>query len=158
MMKRVLRRRAMLGVAVCLSFGLAGCDSGQNLGPNLDLSKLLSAPANPAEPGEAAAPPRASVPQLARFQDMRQADVEALVGNPDFRRVEPPAELWQYRTAECVVDLFFYGQGEDRRVVHEDARINAVATAARSSRIACAAEGARLGAGRVGRRLVPIRT
>jgi hypothetical protein len=136
MMKPVLRRCAAIGVAVGLSVGLAGCDSSQNG----DLTNFLSAlvPATPAAPAasapEAVPPPQASaipgaqaaaiptVPQLARFHDMRAADVEALVGDPDFRRVEPPAELWQYRTAECVVDLFFYGQGEDRRVVHEDAR------------------------------------
>jgi hypothetical protein len=76
---------------------------------------------SPAPPDEkvAAIPPS---PQLARFRDLRATEVEALVGGPDFRRVEPPAELWQYRTADCVVDLFFYGKGDNRRVVRADGR------------------------------------
>lgn len=61
-------------------------------------------------------------PQLTKFHNMRASEVEALVGEPDFRRVEPPAELWQYRSAECVVDLFLYGQGDGMHVTHEDAR------------------------------------
>ncbi len=61
-------------------------------------------------------------PQLARLHNKSTAEVQAMVGNPDFRRVEPPGELWQYRSQECVVDLFFYGANDDRRVVRIDGR------------------------------------
>jgi hypothetical protein len=128
MLKPGWRGRVGIGVVGC-ALALAGCDSN----PKLDLSNLFSQLV-PATPKPAATPAIApmptpeqmaampSPPQLARFHHMRGAEVEALVGGPDFRRVEPPAELWQYRTADCVVDLFFYGKGDDRRVVHEDAR------------------------------------
>ena len=53
---------------------------------------------------------------------MSADDVVALLGEPDFRRVEPPAEVWQYRGADCVVDLFLYRHGDDFRVTREDAR------------------------------------
>jgi hypothetical protein len=82
----------------------AGCEANSN-----------TAPAK-------AQPVAASLPFLARFHNLTPEGVEALVGEPDFRRVEPPAELWQYRTEQCVVDLFFYGDGQGRRVVLADAR------------------------------------
>ncbi len=34
--------------------------------------------------------------------------VTTLLGAPDFRRVDKPAELWQYRHDKCSVDLFLY--------------------------------------------------
>ncbi len=63
----------------------------------------------------------------------------ALLGDPELRRQEPPAEVWQYRNAACVLDIFFYpeggpeggperrpdgdGRGAARqRVVHSEAR------------------------------------
>jgi hypothetical protein len=122
------KRRRKIGAAICLSLALAGCEGN----PDFDLAKLFSqsTPAAPAQasspapdvlPPEPAAVPPPS-PQLARFRNLRAVDVEALVGSPDFRRVEPPGELWQYRTAICVVDLFFYGKGEERRVIRADGR------------------------------------
>ena len=61
-------------------------------------------------------------PQLARLNNRSIAEVQAIVGNPDFRRVEPPGELWQFRSQECVVDVFFYGAGDNRRVVRVEGR------------------------------------
>jgi hypothetical protein len=72
-----------------------------------------------------AAPQRAATErslQLAKFQNMSASDVVALIGEPDFRLVESPAEMWQYRSADCVVDLFLYHSGDEFRVTDEDAR------------------------------------
>jgi len=118
MVKGTLRRCGVVGAAGAgLLLALAGCDANQDF----DVAKLLAPP--PATGAAAArdlSSPEAVAtsppPQLARFRNLRAADVEALVGSPDFRRVEPPGELWQYRTAACVVDIFFYGKGDDRRV------------------------------------------
>jgi hypothetical protein len=49
-------------------------------------------------------------------------EVVALLGEPDFRRAEPPAELWQYRTADCVLDLFLYGDAAGAHVLHSETR------------------------------------
>ncbi len=125
-MNAVLRRCLGLGAAVACAAALCACDADQKM----DLNSLLNfpAPTQAAKAPAAAKPPPTQTaalppsPALSRLQDMKQPQVEALVGSPDFRRVEPPAELWQYRTADCVVDLFFYGKDDDRRVVHEDAR------------------------------------
>ena len=61
-------------------------------------------------------------PPLARLNDKSIAEIQAIVGSPDFRRVEPPGELWQFRSQECVVDVFFYGAGDNRRVVRIEGR------------------------------------
>ena len=48
--------------------------------------------------------------------------VEALLGAPDFRRAEPPAELWQYRGADCVLDVFLYDGANGFHVVRSETR------------------------------------
>ncbi len=37
-----------------------------------------------------------------------EAGLEGLFGAPTFLRRDPPAELWQYHTDACVLDLFLY--------------------------------------------------
>jgi len=46
------------------------------------------------------------------------------LGQPFFKRTEGGAELWQYKTAECVLNIFIYEdfEGGQRRVLHFDAR------------------------------------
>lgn len=46
----------------------------------------------------------------------------ALLGEPELRRQEAPAEVWQYRTDWCVLDLYLYREGGDRKVVYTEAR------------------------------------
>lgn len=105
---RAIRGRRFCAVlCITLATVAAGCEANPHVG--------AAAPAS-------AQSPAATAPLLALFHNLTTEKVEALVGEPDFRRVEPPAELWQYRTEECVVDLFFYGEGQNRRVVLADAR------------------------------------
>ncbi|MHA1598608.1 MAG: hypothetical protein ACTSV1_07785 [Alphaproteobacteria bacterium] len=40
------------------------------------------------------------------------ARLTALFGAPDFRRIDAPAQLWQYRTGVCLLDLFLYPDAE----------------------------------------------
>jgi hypothetical protein len=47
--------------------------------------------------------------------------VIALYGEPDFRRTDPPAALWQYRGADCVLDLFLYPEAGAYRVIASQA-------------------------------------
>jgi hypothetical protein len=62
------------------------------------------------------------VPDLGKLSGMSASDLISLIGKPDFRRVEPPAELWQYRSVDCVLDIFLYGDGPGYRVVHAETR------------------------------------
>lgn len=36
-------------------------------------------------------------------------EVEGWLGEPQLKRRDPPAEMWQYRAPACVVDFFLYG-------------------------------------------------
>lgn len=67
-----------------------------------------------------AAPSR--LPAIGELAGMAPPEILALLGKPDLQREEPPAEIWQYRTADCVLDLFFYRQGDDLRLVHAETR------------------------------------
>jgi len=49
---------------------------------------------------------------------MTETDLRSALGKPDFRRNEPPAEVWQYRGDTCVLDVFLYRQGDTYRVVY----------------------------------------
>ena len=53
--------------------------------------------------------------------------IQALLGLPDFRRRDPPAELWQYAGPGCILDAFLYAEdGGALRVKHVEARSHSV--------------------------------
>jgi hypothetical protein len=60
-------------------------------------------------------------PDINKLAGLKPSDVLAMLGNPDLRRTEPPAELWQYRAADCVLNLFFYDEAGDYRLTHIEA-------------------------------------
>ncbi len=43
-------------------------------------------------------------------------EAERRLGPADFRRHDPPAQLWQYRGDSCVLDLFLYPRADDGRL------------------------------------------
>ena len=60
-------------------------------------------------------------PALRDLNGLAPAQVAALIGDPDLRRVDPPAEIWQYRSADCVLDLYFYDSGASSSMVYAEA-------------------------------------
>lgn len=44
-------------------------------------------------------------------------DVVARFGEPQLRRAEPPAELWQYRSADCVLEVILYAESGTPHVI-----------------------------------------
>ncbi|MEQ8965115.1 MAG: hypothetical protein RID91_04755 [Azospirillaceae bacterium] len=48
--------------------------------------------------------------------------IAALLGEPELRRLERPAEVWQYRSDACVFDIFLYREEQGPRVVYYEAR------------------------------------
>jgi hypothetical protein len=60
--------------------------------------------------------------ELGKLMGLGAPDLLVLFGEPDFRRTEPPAELWQYRSADCVLDLFLYRDEHGYRVIHAETR------------------------------------
>ena len=66
-------------------------------------------------PPDKAAPPASERPSLAdlargpsRFEGLAGSDVISALGDPNFRRRETPAEVWQYYGPGCILDLFVY--------------------------------------------------
>jgi len=76
----------------------------------------------------AAAPPVASHPvlevaQLGSLKTMSSQALVARLGEPDFTRHDPPAEIWQYRGSTCVLDVFLYPEDDGQmKVAHAATR------------------------------------
>lgn len=55
--------------------------------------------------------PDTTVPgALATLNGLSGGEIERRFGPPSFRHTDPPAEVWQYRTRVCTLDLFLYRQ------------------------------------------------
>lgn len=50
------------------------------------------------------------------------SEVSGLLGRPGFVRRDAPAEIWQYRGADCVLDVFLYTEANGARVKHVELR------------------------------------
>jgi len=61
-------------------------------------------------------------PALVRFKGMAARDVTAKLGDPSFRRRDPPAEIWQYYGPGCVLDLFLYDEKGAKAVSYAELR------------------------------------
>lgn len=60
-------------------------------------------------------------PAMQDLAGLKPNDVLSILGEPELKRAEPPAELWQYRTADCVLNLFFYDNAGSYRLTHAEA-------------------------------------
>ena len=75
---------------------------------------------------EAALPPAKNLPPIddrpERFLGLGTAELAQELGEPQLRRREAPAEIWQYRGKRCVLDLFLYPEAGTLKVTHIEAR------------------------------------
>lgn len=97
------------------------------IGTWLLFAGVLGACGTPSQPTAVAAagplqPATLRLPALPRLTGLSPTELVALFGEPDFRRTEPPAELWQYRSAECVLDIFLYRGTAGAHVLHSEMR------------------------------------
>ncbi len=69
-----------------------------------------------------AAPPPPDPIHSASILGLDSGAVRKLLGEPGLIRRETPAEVWQYRTASCVLDVVLYDQANGPRVVYTEAR------------------------------------
>ncbi len=113
-------RRLFVMVGLTAAVGLAACSTPAppTVVPPPSATAGLPAPPEPA-PAE---PASARITELPVLTGLGPAELVALFGEPDFRRRDPPAELWQYRSADCVLDVFLYGEGGTYRVVRSETR------------------------------------
>jgi hypothetical protein len=84
-----------------------------------------SAPPQPdAEPAPVALAALRAELDPRRLVGLNEGELARVLGEPRLRRKEPPAEVWQYASADCVLHLFLYA-GRDRaglRVRHVEVR------------------------------------
>jgi hypothetical protein len=69
-------------------------------------------------PVSAVAPLR--IPSLRELTGLRPPEIIAMLGQPELKRDESPAQLWQYRTADCVLNLFFYRDPSGYRLMRAE--------------------------------------
>lgn len=91
----------------------SAADSGPTIPPLADegFEATPSETANAAPGAPTSSPasvPAIEVPAIASLTGWTEGRVVGLLGAPHFRRIDAPAELWQYRLNGCVLDLFLY--------------------------------------------------
>jgi hypothetical protein len=104
-------RAAGFAAAIVIAVTVSACASPDGLG--------MAMPATAASPGSLHTLSR--VPAIKDLAGLKPDDVLSILGQPDLKRDEPPAELWQYRAADCVLNLFFYNDADGYRLSHAEA-------------------------------------
>ena len=107
------RRARVLFGTLLLGLGLCACSAAPPAAQQSAPALTAAAPMQPATMRR---------PILPALAGLSAAEVVGLFGEPAFRRTEPPAELWQYRSADCVLDLFLYSDPSGMRVLHSETR------------------------------------
>jgi len=100
-----------------LAATLAACSTGT---PPTETPSL--APADVAYRTPGAARPHFSLTEMASLTQMSDSQLTQRLGAPDFTRHDAPAEIWQYRSASCVLDVFLYPEDGSLKVVHATTR------------------------------------
>jgi hypothetical protein len=118
-----LQRRATGLFAVIMAAGFLAACAAPAVSTTAPKTQAQSAPIQ-------AAPVALRVPGLNDLTGLYQPDILAMLGRPDLKRDEPPAQLWQYRAADCVLNLFFYREHDGYRLVHAEAWQRSVAGSA----------------------------
>lgn len=65
------------------------------------------------------------IPSPKQILGLVSEEVHKMLGVPDFKHYDPPAEIWQYRKDRCLLDVFLYAdkhQPNVLRVRHAEAR------------------------------------
>jgi hypothetical protein len=109
----VLRGRAAGFAVVALTALVSACASSSPGGVGAALPQPTTVPGNLHS--------LARPPAIKDLAGLKPADVLSILGQPDLKRDEPPAELWQYRAADCVLNLFFYDDAGGYRLTHAEA-------------------------------------
>lgn len=116
--------RLLSTVSGLILFGLAlsGCAGGPDTAalPDTQPTQASAAAAAPADPSAAEAetvatpvePPEKPLPALDVLFGAAPQKLVALLGEPALKRLDPPAELWQYKAKGCVLALYLYADGK----------------------------------------------
>jgi hypothetical protein len=98
-------------LALALASLLAACAPNQQSGGG---PTVASSPRSET----AMLPPRTGKLTPETLKGLSAAQAESELGQPSFRRRDPPAEIWQYRVRACILDLFLYKEENGLTVAH----------------------------------------
>ena len=126
--------RVAAPLALIVTTALLGACAGPAVAP------VSSTQAAPLATIPAAAVATVPLAELGELKGMRRPEIVALLGQPELKRDEPPAELWQYRTTDCVLNLFFYREAGVYRRLSAESWTRA--SAASAAPVPCRAAGA----------------
>ncbi len=104
----MIRRAAALALAVLLA---ACAQQPRRPAPGMAPVQPVPRPAVPIPP----APPRG---EPADFLNLPQANLRAMLGQPQFARQDGVTEMWRYDGAQCRAFFFFYGAKGSETVRH----------------------------------------
>jgi hypothetical protein len=104
---------AAVAAAIAITGALAACAAPGGSATSMTASATASS--------SALSDHRPRAPDVKDLAGLKPADVLSILGQPDLKRQEPPAELWQYRAADCVLNLFFYDEAGGARLAHVEA-------------------------------------
>ena len=133
-MPALLRRLAPLAV-LSLVLLLGACQSGR------PVAAIGSPGAVPKDAGPGG--PSTGESDPGHLRGLTAIDVTTKLGDPSYRRREPPAEVWQYFGPGCVLDLFLYDDNGTQRVTHAELRSHNLAPAAQADCLSRLLAGAR---------------
>jgi hypothetical protein len=115
------------GLSIAIVLGLAGCAQSQHasMSQAADAGGATSASltGGPASPGALALGTIAPASLLG----LDRPAVQHLLGEPGLVRRDDPAEVWQYRSRGCVLDVYFYPDRDRLTVAHAEARAPTIA-------------------------------
>jgi hypothetical protein len=96
-------------------------------------SAPLPTPTAQAPPDDVRIASLASSSEFTTLGGISSAAVKRLLGEPDLRRQEPPAEIWQYRSADCVLEVFLYRDQGQYRVAYAETHDRGLVRVSQSS-------------------------
>lgn len=69
--------------------------------------------------------PAREFPEPTILTDLSADKVTSLLGAPGFKRMDDPAEIWQYKAENCIMDLYLYDSLDHlgRSVAHYEIRL-----------------------------------
>ena len=109
-------RRRKPGLTIILTLCLAGCAGGYHG------AAVPRTAATPASGYSNAAATRTTSAPPGDLTGLEASRLQSLFGTPGLVRKDSPAEVWQYRSASCVLDIYLYPDGEKLTVAHAEAR------------------------------------
>lgn len=118
---RMTPLRILPAVSLLSTLALAACGGPAATGSGPSVSADGSASVTEEREGpatQAALLPPGPVTEPARLKGLKALQVRAVLGQPVFKRRDTPAEIWQYRSPACTLDVFLYEEKGGQVVAH----------------------------------------